>query len=196
MNEEWSRFVRWPPLFMAAVLWLMAFPAWAGPGVTYHGRLLRPDGRPVDSSNVRFKIQIRTPELPSCLMYEEIQTRDLSDSQGMFSLTIGQNASTPNAEPFTLEQVFSNTGKALAFPAGHCAGISTVTLNPTDGRQILVSFNDDSFSGWEELPPETINLVPSAFEAVTVGGIRGSQLFRVEDGSGAPQTMAPWSVSA
>ncbi len=33
----------------------------AGAGLTYHGRLIDKDGHAVESSNVQFKLQIRTP---------------------------------------------------------------------------------------------------------------------------------------
>lgn len=39
-----------------------------GAGITYHGRLIDPNGSPVVSSNVQFRIQIRTPSNENCLM--------------------------------------------------------------------------------------------------------------------------------
>ncbi|MBX3041966.1 MAG: hypothetical protein KF789_14765, partial [Bdellovibrionaceae bacterium] len=60
----------------------------ASSGVTYHGRLLKPNGQPVTSNSVQFKVQIRTPSPSLCILFEEIYTRDLSMSAGVFSLTL------------------------------------------------------------------------------------------------------------
>lgn len=67
---------------------IWAFEAQATSGVTYHGRLLKPNRTPVISNMVRFRLQIRTPGPEDCLLYEEIQVLDMSRSQGAFSLSI------------------------------------------------------------------------------------------------------------
>ena len=49
-----------------------AFPALAvNSGVTYQGRILKPDGTPLSGQFVQFKLQIRTPDGNDCLLYEE-----------------------------------------------------------------------------------------------------------------------------
>ena len=63
-----------------AVIFISSFQAFGNSGVTYHGRLLKPDGSPVISSVVQFRLQIRTPGTEDCLLYEEIQNLDLSSS--------------------------------------------------------------------------------------------------------------------
>ena len=53
---------------MTLIVLLAANSAGATAGITYHGRLIKPDGRTaVTSANVQFKIQIRTPGAENCL---------------------------------------------------------------------------------------------------------------------------------
>lgn len=42
--------------------------ALAASGITYQGRLISPDGAPVVSPNVQFRLQIRSPGGQDCLM--------------------------------------------------------------------------------------------------------------------------------
>ncbi len=81
-------------LFMAAILiesW--SVPAFAqNSGITYHGRILRPDGAPLEGASVQFKMQIQSPGAESCLMFEELQTKDLRNSGGVFSITMNDGS--------------------------------------------------------------------------------------------------------
>ncbi|HRO67768.1 MAG TPA: hypothetical protein PL182_09420, partial [Pseudobdellovibrionaceae bacterium] len=166
----------------------------AAPGITYHGRLLKPNGQPVTSAGVQFRLQVRTPSMTNCLLFEEIQTKDLSASSGVFSLTLNDGTATSlNTEPYTLDRAFQNRGLFI-FDTGKCAGTSgdNWTPNATDGRLLYVSFNDGSFEGWEPLPAQEINYVPMALEAVSLGGHKPSNFFRVIDGD-ALHTLPPWS---
>ncbi|MBX3039749.1 MAG: hypothetical protein KF789_03440 [Bdellovibrionaceae bacterium] len=168
---------------------------YANSGVTYHGRLFKPNGEPVRSSSVQFRIQVRTPSDSDCLMFEEIQTKDLSDSNGLFSVSIGDGSATVvNTEPFPLSEVFQNQ-RTIAFPSGKCIQSATAVLGAMASRQLAVSFNDGSFSGWEPLPAQKIQFVPMAMEAVSLGGHQTSNLFRVHSVSGVPQVMDPWTVA-
>ena len=63
-------------------------------GVTYQGRIISPDGTPLQSSTVQFKLQIRTHGSENCLMFEEIQSKDMHASSVFFQL------------PSTMKRVF------------------------------------------------------------------------------------------
>ncbi|MES2855638.1 MAG: hypothetical protein V4692_07235, partial [Bdellovibrionota bacterium] len=54
--------------------------AFAATGITYQGRIIKPNGDALDGSNVQFRVQIRTPGNENCLMYEEVQSLDMSTS--------------------------------------------------------------------------------------------------------------------
>ncbi|MBX3041546.1 MAG: hypothetical protein KF789_12635, partial [Bdellovibrionaceae bacterium] len=174
---------------------LVSLNAQADVGVTYHGRLLMPNGQPVVGTSVRFQVQIRTPHPTSCVLFEEVHIRDLSASNGVFSITLNDGtASLTKNTGFTLARAFRNQG-VMDFSGGECIGDDEYEPNPSDGRQLFVSFNDGSFSGWEPLPPQNIAFVPMAIESMTVGGHKPGNFFRVEDGTGVPQTMGAWSVA-
>ncbi|MFS4460640.1 tail fiber domain-containing protein [Bdellovibrio sp. HCB2-146] len=160
----------------------------ASTGISYHGRLLLPSGEPVKTST-QFKIQIRTPGTENCLMYEETTTRDLSQSDGVFSITIGDGTGTrTDSMLWSLDKIFANRSK-FTF-TGDCAVGTEYTPNIADGRRLSVAFNDGSFAGWEELPLQQIGYSPISLEAVQVGGFKASHLLRVQDGAGNPQNVA------
>ncbi|HRO68086.1 MAG TPA: hypothetical protein PL182_11015, partial [Pseudobdellovibrionaceae bacterium] len=120
-----KRLAEGPPRLLALVGFLilsMAGLAFGDAGVTYHGRLLNPNGSPVTSSSVQFLLQIRTPVPSNCLMYQETHVKDLSQTNGVFSITINDgHAAQLNTEPFTLDRVFQNRG-VFQFATGKCAG--------------------------------------------------------------------------
>jgi len=92
-------------------------------GITYHGRILRADGTPLEGHSVRFRIQIRTPDPANCVMYEEEQTHDIRHSNGVFSLTINDGIySVPSlSNKYSLDQVFANRGH-FTFDSSDCVG--------------------------------------------------------------------------
>ncbi len=44
------------------------------PGISYQGRIFKPDGAPLEGSSVQFRLQVRSPGSENCLRYEEVQT--------------------------------------------------------------------------------------------------------------------------
>ncbi|HRO67715.1 MAG TPA: hypothetical protein PL182_09145, partial [Pseudobdellovibrionaceae bacterium] len=173
---------------------MVAGPSFAGSGITYHGRLLRPNGQPVLSSAVQFKIQVRTPADSDCLMFEEVQVRDLSASAGVFTLTVGVVTATELNKELSLTEVFRNN-RRLSFAPGKCAvSGDEVSFGSMTPRRLSIAFNDGTFSGWEPLPVQEINFVPFAMESVTISGHKPSNFFRVIEG-GEAQSLAPWSAA-
>lgn len=166
-----------------------ASSAYAGPALTYHGRLLKPDSTPVTSSSVQFKIQIRTPGTENCLMYEETVTKNLSSTNGSFAIGINDGTgSRTDSSSYTMNDIFSNR-TAFSFSAATCASGSSYTPSSSDGRTLLVYFNDGSFAGWEAVPQQNINMVPQAIDAMQVAGFPVSSILRVANGSG-PQSAS------
>jgi len=75
-----------------------------------------------------------------------------------------------------------------------CLGSANYNPNDSDGRRFVVMFRDETMSKWEPLPAMTINFVPMAFEARSVGGFNASHLLRVVDG-GEPRDVSPLSLA-
>lgn len=122
-----------------------------GSGITYQGRLIDPAGQFVVGQSVQFKIQIRSPGSENCLFFEEVQTKDLSQSAGVFSLTINDGSGTRlDSTGLSLDQIFANKG-SFNFPSGHCSSGNTWTPSSADSRKFQFAFNDGTFSSgtWE-----------------------------------------------
>lgn len=165
----------------------------AGTGLTYHGRLIGPTGQPVTSANVQFKLQIRSPGNENCLLYEEVQTLDLSNSAGVFALTLNDGTGVrTDTTGLSLDRIFANRSTMTSLLS--CSIGSVYAPNIADGRMLQVSFNDGSFVGWESVPPQKINWVPFSVEALQVGGFQANQLLRVTDGLG-PQNVPALSLA-
>ncbi|HRO68294.1 MAG TPA: hypothetical protein PL182_12065, partial [Pseudobdellovibrionaceae bacterium] len=97
------------PIFLAILALLLGVSGFANasPGISYHGRLLKPNGQPVTSNSVQFRVQIRTPLPENCLLYQEFYSKDLSSSAGTFTVTINDGSATVlNTEPYTFDRVF------------------------------------------------------------------------------------------
>jgi hypothetical protein len=151
---------------------------------------LKPDGTPVVSSNVQFKLQIRTPGAQDCTMYEEIQTADLSSTSGVFSISLGDgNGVRQDSHTWTLFEALSNR-QDFSFNPGDCVGANSYSPDPTDNRKFRVYF--DVGSGWEALPVQVINYIPMSIESYAVGGFTAASLLRVED-AGALVNTTPLS---
>ena len=174
-------------------------------GITYQGRILRPDGTVLEDANVQFKMQIRSPDNGNCLLYEEVQTLNMTDSKGLFGLTMndGNGATTAvlvqdgaaAAAQLPIDRIFANRG-TFTFSAGQCAngGAGTVyTPNQADGRRLVVYFKDSTMAAWEQMPTQMINYVPFAFEAKEVQGFSASSLVRVQEADGTMDSVSPLS---
>ena len=160
----------------------------AATGISYQGRLLLPSGEAV-KAQTQFRIQIRTPGNENCLMYEETTSRDLSLTDGVFSITIGDGTgSRTDTLGLGLDAIFANRSK-FSFTA-HCAIVTDYTPNAADGRRLQVSFNDGTFAGWEDLPVQNIGFSPLSLESVQVGGFKAVHLLRVADAGGVPQPVS------
>ncbi|MBK7962675.1 MAG: DUF1566 domain-containing protein [Bdellovibrionales bacterium] len=167
-------------------------------GITYYGRMVAPNGQSVVGTSVQFKLQLRTPGSENCLLYEETQTKDLSQTDGIFSITIGDGSGARlDSSGYSIDQVFANRGM-FTLPSGQCTYGTTWTPNPSDGRRIEVLFNDGTFEAgtWEQAPPVPINFIPMAIEAMQVGGYKKEQLLKIADGvstTGTELNTASWT---
>ena len=157
-------------------------------GVTYHGRILKSDGSPLDGASVQFKLQIRSPGNESCLLYEEIQTLNMSNSSGVFSINLNDGTgSRDDNSGITFNAVFSNRS-AFTLPAGTCAVGSTYLPNAADGRSFIVSFKDENMQSYEPLPAQPVNFAPTALQALQIAGFGPNNLFRVDDATAVANT--------
>ncbi|WP_374033151.1 tail fiber domain-containing protein [Bdellovibrio bacteriovorus] len=136
---------------------LLAFSAAATPNsLTYQGRILKPDGKALEYSNVSFQFEITSPN-GQCIIYrEQVDHIDLTNSGGVFDVPIGTGSqSHPTAGTFTLLDSFKNSG-SLA-----CDGGATYNPAANDQRRLRVRFHDGT--GWKTISPDNeIRSVPYA----------------------------------
>ncbi|MBL7669186.1 MAG: tail fiber domain-containing protein [Bdellovibrionaceae bacterium] len=131
-------------------------------------------------------------------MYEEVQNKDMSQSDGIFSITINDGSgSRTDASGYTLEQIFGNRG-SFTFSGADCSGGTVYNTSPSDGRKIQVLFNDGTFASgqWETTPPISISFVPMAIEAAQIGGYKKEQLLKIADGvstTGTELNSSSWT---
>ena len=158
--------------------------------LTYEGLLTNTDGSAVVDSATQIKMQVRTPGSENCLLYEEIQTQNLSSASGFFrvSLNDGSGART-DTSGFSVDQIFSNFGP-FTFSPSACASGSNYTPSASDGRVLQIYVKTSADSSWETFPAQSIGYVPMALQAKQVGGFAASSLLRVADGAGPQPATA------
>ena len=168
-----------------------------GPQLTYHGRILDTNGGtnvPV-TGNVTFLLQIVHPDVPTCVLYQETQTQNLTAADGNFTLTVNGGSSTL---PVALLNPFADVFITDPSRSINCINGGTVP-GSTNSRRLNVYFvPPGGGTVYEPLPSQTINYVPLAVEALNtnaVGGFGASSLLRVVEinGFGVP---VPYAVPA
>ncbi|HVK60594.1 MAG TPA: hypothetical protein VM432_03545, partial [Bdellovibrionales bacterium] len=161
-------------------------------GITYQGRILKPNHEPLSGTDVQFKIQIRTPDANNCLMYEELQGPiDMSDSNGLFSLTINDGTGTrTDSSGISFDKMFANRVQ-FTFNPTKCSSGNSYTPNSSDGRTLQVSFKDETMSAFEPMPVQKINFVPFAIEAKQIAGFTASNLLRFAEADGTLVNTSP-----
>lgn len=197
------------PFFFAALVLISSFlflptSAFAGAVLTYHGRILDADDRPVEAAAVTFRIRIYSPNPKKCLLYEESRTISMVNSNGIFVIPIGDGAgsrSATNDPGIPMEEIFSNNPNIeldrTAYPKLTCntAG-HTYRADSLDQRQLLLSFDDHSGVGEQELPITDIGFVPLAvnsYDAQKIGGTPSNSVVRLSSGTATPMTSVQYT---
>ena len=129
---------------------------------TYQANIVKPDGYPLEAANVSFRFTV-TDNSTGCTMYiEDYAAVSMVGSRGLISFALGNAASVTfpasGVTSTTFQEVFNNT---RPFIPCQTSGSYNPALN--DSRKIIMQFNDGS--GWQTLPPMSINSVPYAMYA-------------------------------
>jgi hypothetical protein len=159
-------------------------------GLSLQGRLLDADDEAIVSATVQFKIQIRTPGAEGCLLFEEMQNKDLSQTEGVFALSINDGTGQrTDSSGYTIEQVFSNRG-TFTFAPSACATGSTYTPAINDGRRVQLFFNDGTLpvGQYDSIEAMPVNFVPMSISTLQIGGYTSNQLLKIADGVPTTQT--------
>ncbi len=155
--------------------------------VTYNGRLINPNGTPLEAPAVQFTMKIMD-YTENCVLYKETQTLNMTGSNGAFSLVIGEGTRIDGGAQ-TLKQVFTNAGTLTGLT---CTTGTTYTSAPTDDRRLVVSFNDGVAS--QTLASLAIKSVPFALESAQVTGYGITNLAKIS-GIGSSGVLTPGQYS-
>ncbi|MBN8537735.1 MAG: hypothetical protein J0M15_11835 [Deltaproteobacteria bacterium] len=159
------------------------------PGVSYQGRIFKPDGNPLEGSSVQFRLQVRSPGSENCLLYEEVQTLNMAGSSGVFALTLNDGTGTRlDAATYQVDRIFANR-ETMTLDTTRCASGTTYAPNSSDGRKLVVYFKDETMAAYEAMPLMNLNYVPQAMyalEAQKVDKFEVSHILRAVDVSGNP----------
>lgn len=154
------------------VFMLVILPSWwsyaTSNSLTYQGRIIRADGRPLEYYNTSFIFKIMDMS-GKCLIYQEQVTGiDMTNSKGVFDVPIGEGTvSWPTSGNFSILEAFNNE---TTFSCGSCSGYSCVSGGSSysavssHSRILRVQFHDGN--GWRTVSPDNIiRSVPYAIQA-------------------------------
>jgi len=155
-------------LIFALSLLVLSSRALAVPsGLTFQGRLVN-NGVAVESASVVVTLKVTSTGASECTLFEETQTLNMTNSDGVMAVTLGQGSRTGNDQGLTIAQVFSNKPTTLTGLTCTMGG-TTYTPSNADSRNLYVTFNDGgavvAFSS-----PFSIQSVPYALEADSLSG--------------------------
>jgi hypothetical protein len=178
-------------LFFALTFFIAATSVANNPGVSYQGRIFKPDGAPLEGTTVQFRMQVRSPGSENCLLYEEVQTLNMAGSSGVFALTMNDGTGTRLDSPtYQVDRIFANRD-TMTLDSTRCAAGTTYVPNSADGRKLIVYFKDETMAAYEAMPIMNLNYVPQAMyalEAQNVGPFAVNNILRAVDVSGNPVT--------
>lgn len=159
--------------FLTLILTLISSSVLASPlEVTYQGRILRADGKPLEYNNVSFVFEITSPD-GLCVLYREQKNAvNMANSGGIFDVSIGSGTRIfPSSGFFTLANVFDNSASLnCADSNNNVSGSITPSVNL--GRKLRVQFHDGT--GWKLISPDSeIRSVPYASYSTTASKLNG-----------------------
>lgn len=152
---------------------------WAGAIISYNGRIMKPDGKPLEESSVAFTVSIYSSEPEKCLLYQEKQIIDMTGSGGLFAISVGSGKGVKTAaDPgIDVDLLFSNntdyTFTKVIYPKLTCEVGNSYQPQLLDQRMVAVSFNDGKGSGEQTLPASEISFVPMALNANNAQKLNG-----------------------
>lgn len=116
-------------------------------------KIIKPDNTPLEANSVAFRFTVTNPT-GTCVLYIDDQTGvNMTSSNGIAVLRLGDGTKTYPSDSTTLDKVFKNFSNTL-----NCQGGGTYGPASTDQRKVIVQFNDGS--GWQTLPSTTITSNP------------------------------------
>ncbi|MCJ8276721.1 MAG: hypothetical protein MJK18_07755 [Bdellovibrionales bacterium] len=172
------------------ILILFSVDVFASPeGFLYQGQIIKPSGQQLEDDSVLFTMQLYSPGVEECLLYEETHTLNLVGSKGLFTIPVGDGVRSGSnfEDSSTLSQVFNNNSGAITPTT--CDSVGSYTPGPNDSRLLRVTFDDGS-------GPITVSndhrimSTPFAQQAYRLEGLGSSDFIQVNNGAGQELNQA------
>jgi trimeric autotransporter adhesin len=124
---------------------------------TYQAKIIKPDGLPLEASNVNFRFSILDPSATCKIYAEDYAAVNMTATGGLIAFALGSGIRNFPVSPTVFADIFDNS--TASFP---CDTGGPVSYSPTvtDVRKIVMQFNDGT--GWQTVPAMSINSVPYA----------------------------------
>ena len=152
-------------------------------GLHFQGQIVDGNGAPLQAPSVGFTLQLTNPG-GSCVLYEETQTLNMTNSNGTFDFVLGSG--TPTSGPGS-----NNPAPAISFTktflnSGTFTGLGCGTYSPAagDARKLKVLFNDGTQTV-SLSTPYTITSVPFALYADSLQGKQAADFVQINTGTAA-----------
>lgn len=175
-RRSWMKIAGLLLLFGAAP----AFAASGPSGFSYEGRLYDSSGNP-STRTVSFILSVYNPQATCLLHIEQTPSLDLSQTDGYFSVTVGQGTVLTSDPGLSMRAIFANLGTITgAAPAGGSG--CTYTPVAGDGRLLRVTVSDGT-SLTAMTPDIAIGSTPYATVADSLQGKAVTDLVQVNSTS-------------
>ncbi len=170
-------------LFLTSLIGLSS--AFAAPAkFTYQGQIIKPNGQALESNSVQFTLEILSPEPELCVLYKESHTVNMTNSNGIFSLTVGEGVKPGDGSYEDLTSLADALDNSIGMVAPTtCALGPNYTADPSDGRKLRLTFDDGS--GPVTLAQDhNVVSVPYASNASSLNGLSASEILTINSGTG------------
>lgn len=138
-------------------------------------------------------MQVRSPGGENCLLYEELQSINMTGSSGGFSITLNDGSGTRLDSPiYSIDRIFANRD-SLILDSTRCSNATSYAPGADDNRKLVVYFKDETMAAFDPLPILSLNFVPHAMyalEAKNIGDFSVNNILRAVDGSGNPANVS------
>lgn len=146
-------------------------------GLTVQGKIIQPDGLPLEDSHVEFNIQVLSPGEEACVLFEELRTVNMTNSKGQIDFIIGAQQSNSQVVAtglnLPIHKVLKNDSNFVGVLK--CApGFNSYSPTAGHTRKVRVSFKVA-----EEVvtlsPDFTLRSVPYSFESENALALNGKK---------------------
>ncbi|UOF02478.1 autotransporter outer membrane beta-barrel domain-containing protein [Bdellovibrio reynosensis] len=143
-------------------------------GLSLQGRIIKPDGLPLEDASVTFNLKIISPNAESCVLWEENRTVNMTNSKGVINFVIGSSEGTKVnvGHSLAIHQILKNS--AVINSLSFCDSGNSYTPLSGDTRKIRVSFT----VGTEVVtlaPDLNLRSVPYAMESENAVALNGKK---------------------